>query len=84
MAVQLLAGVRRQAVDHAAGRQQGIIVTRSGERAHGGAHGLRLGPSALPRPLLEPLQIGLIEVDLQGSGHEQNVYIIMISMSRAS
>src|SRR5438128_674344 len=77
VAVEVLAQVGGQAVDVAAEVEQGVFRGLPRERAHGGANRLRLGPAARPGPAVEPLEIAVVEVDLQRAGHDQQLYRIM-------
>jgi hypothetical protein len=71
VAVELLAAVGREPVDHTAGGEQRILAARPRERANGGANRLRFRPPAIPGPRLQALELRLVEVDLEWSAHDQ-------------
>jgi hypothetical protein len=72
--VETRAQVLRQAVNHSARRQEAVTdavaILRSGQRPNGSPHGLRLVPSASPRPALERGHVLLVEIDLNRARHD--------------
>src|SRR5882724_1740897 len=69
--VELRAEIGGQSVDHSAGTEQRIVAAGPRQRADGESHRLRFRPATLAGPALEPLEVGVIEVDLQRPRHDR-------------
>src|SRR5438552_2984379 len=78
IAVEVFGQIRRQAVDHPAQLEQRILGCLSCERTNCSTHGLGFRPASLARPILELLEVGVLEIDLERNGHDTVTYRIMI------
>ena len=76
--------VRWQAVDVAAEIEQRIARDLPRKRTNGGTDRVRFGPAPLASERLETLEVLLVEINLQGPGHEARRYALMRLPSTAS
>src|SRR6185295_12214440 len=72
------AQVGREAVDVPAEAEQRVVGRLARQRPDCDADGLGLGPSTRKRPRFEPLEILVVQIDLQRPGHDFRRYLIMI------
>jgi hypothetical protein len=71
MTIELRAEIGGQAVDHPAGAEQGIVAAGPRQRADGEPDGLRFRPAALAGPDVEPLEVGVGQIDLKRALHDR-------------
>src|SRR4029453_17431076 len=82
--LEIGAQIGREAVDVTAQLEQRIVGRLARERPDSGADGLGLRPPTLTRPRVEPVEVRVVQIDLQRPGHGQEAYVIMINMSMRS
>src|SRR5262249_29532352 len=87
IAVEARAEVGGETIDVDTQLEQRVLGGRTRQCPDGDTDRLRLRPAAFLSPRFEPLEVALIQVDLQGSSrtrHDHQLYIIMIETSMAS
>src|SRR5690349_14067894 len=84
MAIEVLAHVGREPLEHAAHLENRIIGSRSRQRTDGQSNGTRLRPPALTGPALEPGEIPFVQVHLDRPRHDVHAYRVMSSESNIS
>ncbi len=74
IAVETLAQVGREALEHATELEDRVVCDGPGQRSDGEANRPRFRPAPLARPALEAGKVGVLEVHLDGPSHDPTDY----------